>query len=205
MRYRGFSSKLTSRSEPSERASVHSDKERSEYKVVEAWRVLNFPRRCAVGYQLEGRNVDKNPISHSISRATRKRDSTLPLTSVFDSRCWTTKLQKHLRRLYPWWLPPPRPERFFPILRGLAGLFRRRNGSSNTESHGLRHRAMGYFISPETNSRRRSSTRGGNHKQWWRKIEKRIEGTIVVHGSVFLKAIYRTFFCYAKLEFPRSG
>jgi len=47
---------------------------------------------------------------------------------------------------------------------------------------------------------------GENHKQWWRKIEKRIEGTIVVHGSVFLEAIYRTFFFpYAKLGFPRSG
>lgn len=36
------------------------------------WRVLNFPCRFAVGYQLEDRNVGKNPISHSISCPVRE-------------------------------------------------------------------------------------------------------------------------------------
>jgi len=65
----------------------------NECKVVEAWRVLNFPR-SAVGYQLEGRNASKNPISHSISRATRKRFNRLR-----PSGCRMTTSQEHLRRL----------------------------------------------------------------------------------------------------------
>lgn len=65
------------------------------------WRVLNFPCRFAVGYQLEDRNVGKNPISHSISCPVReiqpRTGTTLQETLVGESAS--------ISLCTTWWLP----------------------------------------------------------------------------------------------------
>lgn len=65
------------------------------------WRVLNFPCRFAVGYQLEDRNVGKNPISHSISCPVReiqpRTGATLQETLVGESAS--------ISLCTTWWLP----------------------------------------------------------------------------------------------------
>lgn len=79
------------------------------------WRVLNFPCRFAVGYQLEDRNVGKNPISHSISCPVReiqpRTGATLQETLVGESASISATPVYHLMTTPS---PPPSEPRFFP-------------------------------------------------------------------------------------------
>lgn len=79
------------------------------------WRVLNFPCRFAVGYQLEDRNVGKNPISHSISCPVReiqpRTGTTLQETLVGESASISATPVYHLMTTPS---PPPSEARFFP-------------------------------------------------------------------------------------------
>lgn len=159
---------------------IRNKKWNDECEVVEAWRVLNFLRRSAVGYQLEG-NAGKNPISHSISRATWKRSSPpLPLSSAFGGgprfRCdETTREEKRRRtslyRLFPYPWRSSSLRRFFSVLREIGRVISLRwNGSSNTESRGLlfdvawRGRRF-YFAGNKLSTTTYHVVRGGNNAE----------------------------------------
>jgi len=115
-----------------------------------------------VGYQLEGRNASKNPISHSISRATRKRFNCL--RPSVPAAAWRNR--EGIFDAFPSLMTLPSPERFFSVLHNeLPGLFCRRNSSSNTENHeiSVSHTRRFYF----TGNKRRwhSCTCNGNNAE----------------------------------------
>lgn len=109
--------------------------------------------------------MGKNPISHSISRATRKRFNRLRPSR--GSGCHMTKPRESISSPPFFLMTIPGAGKFFLVLLvDWSGYFADGMAHRTPESHELRRRATGDFISPETNSTRRlRSTRSGNNAE----------------------------------------
>lgn len=160
--------------------------------------------------------MGKNPISHSISRATRKRFNRLRPSRGSLAATWRNHERVSLRRppppLYPWWLSLEREDFSLSfwwagrVISPMGWLIEHRRATNSVVARWAilfrrkRTRRDGYVVRVVEITRKPQTIVEENWEENWRDCRRS-------HSSVFLEAIYRGryFFFYAKLEYPRNG